>query len=477
VTNPVTVTDGAGSLNVILDSGTLTSIGTSVTPGTSAAHLGKAEDAVAGSGDTGVLVLFPRQDSQSDLCADGDYCPATIDADGNLRVAFAGAAGGTSVADDADFTAGTTAFTPVGGFYQSAVTACTDGDTCAAGLTAGRAVKVAVSNADGSLATVATDGTFDSAVPATGPAVGFRVDTTTPTAMADGDLVYPFATTTGALYTADYGLEDVAETAAQPLSMQGSVRRDTAASSAGTTGDNATVNTDSVGRLWTAGAVVEDAAETAADSLISAGTVRRDTAASSAGTTGDNATLNTDSIGRLWVSGAVVEDAAETAGAQVLAVGSVRRDVAASSAGTDGDNATVNTDSLGQVWTRFLDPCSGVAKTVIPINISTATTTELTAALAGASNNYYVCSLTLVAGAAQTIALVDDDSDGCGSVTSGMAGGTTAAAGFSFAANGGITFGNGLGTIFKTNGTNRVICAVTGQAALIVGAITVVAAP
>ncbi len=172
------------------------------------------------------------------------------------------------------------------------------------------------------------------------------------------------------------------------------------------------------------------------------------------------------------------EDAAETAGGVLRMMGSVRRDVAATSSGATGENSTVNTDALGLLWSRTLDPCSGVAKTVIPFLISTATTTELTASLAGASNNYYVCSINVgpVAGA-QNFALVDDDSDGCGSVTSGLAGGTTAANGWNFGANGGIALGNGESSIAKTNGTNRVICAVTSAAVVTPGVLTVVAAP
>ena len=138
ITNAVTVTDGAGALNVICDSG------------------------CAGSG-------------------------------------------GTALADDADFTAGTTSFTPVGGFYQSTVTACTDGDTCAAGITTGRAVKVHLTDAAGASQTLGVDVT-----------------------------------------------EDVAETAGGTGPMVLSVRRDTPASSAGASGDNATFNTNAVGALYVA---------------------------------------------------------------------------------------------------------------------------------------------------------------------------------------------------------------------------------
>jgi hypothetical protein len=172
-----------------------------------------------------------------------------------------------------------------------------------------------------------------------------------------------------------------------------------------------------------------------------------------------------------------VEDAGETAGGGLAMAGSVRRDAAAASAGTTGDNATVNTDALGLLWTRQLDPCTGVAKTHIPINISTATTTELTAALAGASTHYYVCGIDLVTESSNGVALVDDDTDNCASVTSGLAGGTAGNTGWQFAANGGLVKGDGQSTVFKTGGTNRVLCLVTSTATQLSGSIQVVAAP
>lgn len=134
-------------------------------------------------------------------------------------------------------------------------------------------------------------------------------------------------------------------------------------------------------------------------------------------------------------------------------------------------------DGVG--WVRdFADPCRRGAKTFLSINISTATTTEITPSLAGASTHYYVCGVFIlpVAGA-QTLAIVDDDSDGCGSVTSGLAGGTSAASGATIAANGGFVVGTGDSAVMKTNGTNRVICIVTGSAVQTSGTMIVVAAP
>lgn len=56
------------------------------------------EDAVHASGDTGMMVLGVRQDTQSDFGADGDYVPLSIDGDGALRVS--GGGGGTQYAVD-----------------------------------------------------------------------------------------------------------------------------------------------------------------------------------------------------------------------------------------------------------------------------------------------------------------------------------------------------------------------------------------
>jgi hypothetical protein len=104
------------------------------------------EDAVAGSGYSGVPFLAVRQDSHSALAADGDFISPTIDADGGLRVSIVAGAGsgGTAVADDADFTDGTTSLTPIGGVYESTPSSVTDGDIGMAGITSTRALRVAI---------------------------------------------------------------------------------------------------------------------------------------------------------------------------------------------------------------------------------------------------------------------------------------------------------------------------------------------
>lgn len=426
--------------------------------------------------------------SSVEVAEGGTTAQVTATSGGSLQVeCTSGCGAGASIADDADFTDGTTAGTPVGGVAeQAAPSTVTEGDFGWVAITLNRALKSALFAPDGT-SLVGTAGTA-----------------ATPVLTVQGIAsMTPFLANPGTAANWGVYVEDAAETAGGNLAMAGTVRRDTAATSAGTAGDNATLNTDALGRLWTTGSAVEDAAETAGGILNMAGAVRRDTAASSGGTDGDNVTLNTNSEGRLWVNAApptpaatvynpvritdgsnfispatdVTEDAGETAGGTGPMVLSVRRDVAASSAGTTGDNATFNTDATGQLWTRQLDPCSGVAKSYLPIDIVTATTTEITSALAGASTHYYICSVALVTAGANNVAIVDDDTDNCASVTSGVMGGVTAGEGFNLAANGGLTLGNGQGSIARTGGTNRVLCIVTSAAVQLSGTIVVVAAP
>lgn len=70
-------TQDAGTIRVSLASdttGRITSISSSVTPGTSAGNLGKAEDAASASGDTGVGMLVLQQATPGDNAGtDGDY--------------------------------------------------------------------------------------------------------------------------------------------------------------------------------------------------------------------------------------------------------------------------------------------------------------------------------------------------------------------------------------------------------------------
>jgi len=121
------------------------------------------------------------------------------------------------------------------------------------------------------------------------------------------------------------------------------------------------------------------------------------------------------------------------------------------------------------------DPCMFRLKASVPIDIVTATTTQLVAA--SASNKLYVCSLHLVTNAANNVALVEDDTSACASPTAGVTGGVTAGEGYNFGANGGLTLGNGGGTVAITAATNRYVCLITSAATQLSGSMTYVLAP
>lgn len=176
---------------------------TSVIPGTGASNLGKAEDAAHSSGDTGVMALAVRSDSDASLSsATGDYTPLQVDANGYLKVNIkAGAgSGGTASADDADFTQNTTNGTPAMGVYESTPTSVTDGDLGIVGITSSRELKVAVT------AGGITAATHDSAANADGVQLMGVGSSTAPTAVsANGDATRLWTTTSGALNVADGG--------------------------------------------------------------------------------------------------------------------------------------------------------------------------------------------------------------------------------------------------------------------------------
>lgn len=85
--------DGSTPLLIYVDSSTNRLLVSATT------DIGLAEDTAHQSGDTGVMMLAVRQDSQSNFGADGDYVPLSIDSSGALRVS--GGGGGTEYTEDA----------------------------------------------------------------------------------------------------------------------------------------------------------------------------------------------------------------------------------------------------------------------------------------------------------------------------------------------------------------------------------------
>jgi hypothetical protein len=136
----------------------------------------------------------------------------------------------------------------------------------------------------------------------------------------------------------------------------------------------------------------------------------------------------------------------------------------------------------GTNWNRqrpssaVLNPCETVAQTSLPISITTATTTQIVAA--SASNKTYICSLFLTSAAADNVGIVEGTGGTCGTGTAGVIGGTTAANGPNFAANGGVLLqAGGKVAVAQTAGTNVGLCLITSAATPLAGVLKYVQAP
>jgi hypothetical protein len=102
----------------------------------------------------------------------------------------------------------------------------------------------------------------------------------------------------------------------------------------------------------------------------------------------------------------------------------------------------------------YLDPCEGTALTTVAIS-QTASTKVISAA---ASKKNYICSLVIVAGAAEIVSVVEGTGSTCATGTAALAGSTTTANGMSFAANGGLSAIGGNHTAIAGSGSNVDTC-------------------
>ena len=157
--------DASGNLNVILAANDGVDIGdvdvTSVVPGTGATNLGKAEDAVAGDGDTGVMLLAVRRDADAATAADGDYHELQVDENGFLKVVNAAQ---FAYNDDSAFTIGSDKVAAVGYIVDESGSGSPDsvdeGDIGAARMTADRKQLVVLADAttDGNRLSITASG-------------------------------------------------------------------------------------------------------------------------------------------------------------------------------------------------------------------------------------------------------------------------------------------------------------------------------
>lgn len=125
---------------------------------------------------------------------------------------------------------------------------------------------------------------------------------------------------------------------------------------------------------------------------------------------------------------------------------------------------------LGSGATGGVRTAPSVCDSFANVNVTTATTTLLVTGVSG--RHVRICGLSLVTAAANNAALISGTGATCGTGTTGMNGGTTAASGYNFAANSGISQGSGFGEINRTNATGDSVCIVTSAATQLSGRIS-----
>lgn len=115
-----------------------------------------------------------------------------------------------------------------------------------------------------------------------------------------------------------------------------------------------------------------------------------------------------------------------------------------------------------------LDPCQLETKQYFNIN-GTASATVITGT---ASKKIYICSLTLSTAIAQNLNLVSGTGTVCATgitAVKGLTGGTTAATGWNFAANGGIAMGHGGFAIAQVQNNADNLCVLTSSSGQFTG--------
>jgi hypothetical protein len=168
------------------------------------------------------------------------------------------------------------------------------------------------------------------------------------------------------------------------------------------------------------------------------------------------------------VNVAQVNGVTVTTGAGATGTGVQRiNDVASSATGAAVPASAQFTGGLGSGATGgFLVGATACDSNKV-ITITSATTTLMITGVA--SRNVHICAMHVVTATANNVALVEGTGATCATGTAGMAGGTTAANGWNFAANGGIALGAGWGDIMTTSTTGDSVCLITSAAGPLAG--------
>ena len=471
ISGTVTVTDGAGALNVIVDSAPTTAVTAASLPLPTGAATSALQDGIIKDGA-------------------GDTTQANVSS-GRIHVDPSGVTSPISAAS-----------LPL---PSGASTSALQGGGLPVALGAGGGLKV-----DGSGTALPISGTVT--VTDGAGALNVIVDSGTVT-VTDGAGALNVICDSGCSGGTQYN-QGTAGTSTDTLTMAGAIRKDTAAVDAGVVdGDRVVLSTDSVGRLrvtaadttqpvsgtfWQAtqpvsGTVTVTDGAGALNVIVDSGTTTVTQA------TGTNLHVVVDSApttavtGTFWQAtqpvseaspasravtnaGTFATQAAATLTAEttkvigtVRAQGNLGAAFDAATGAAPPANAVLAGGLVSGATGGFLGPIP-ISDAVAVVNISTITTTLIVTGVAG--RHVRIGALNLVTAAANNVAFLSGTGATCGTGTAGMSGGTTAASGYNFAANGGIAQGSGLGTIMKTVATGDSVCIITSATTQLSGSVS-----
>lgn len=454
---------GTGVQRVTLandSTGVLASIGaisTSVTPGTAAANLGKAEDAAHTTGDVGVAALTKRTDTAaSSAGTDGDYATLNTDANGRLWSNIFGVTQAAGTFLTVRLSDGSNYLTPGNDYTHDA--ALTIGST-AGPVIMGRASASAPTNVSADNDAVAAWMTRAGAI-VTQPSINGTFIGATGTSMN-------VACTSGCSGGVQY-LEDAAHVSGDSLTVAGAVRRDTASSGVSADGDYATINVDANGRVYTqaVGGAAHDAAGSAIAPLLVGG-YSSQAAPSDVSADGD--------VTRAWFLRNGAQAVSLTSGGTIIAAGTGAASGALRVAFADssttavtnaGTFATQSTLQAGTAVVGSLARCGDPASVQsVAISTSSSGYTQLVA-LSG-STVVHVCGFNVMAGGTTNVSLAYGTGTACDTGTTALTGA------YPLIAQAGLAVGNGGATQMKTASGNA-LCINNSAAVAIAGFLTYV---
>lgn len=388
----------------------------------------------------------------------------------NLNVQCANCSGsGASAVDNATVTESTSVFAPIGAEFQTTPGTVTTGHQAMLAMTAKRALQVSLFDTSGTAVTPSIDATTNTTTQTTGPQLFANGSTATPTAAgADGRSIALWSTLSGSLHTtcdsgcsggttdADDGTIAGGQTTGLNLGLtqvyDGSNWKRLTIGTAGTASAQV-VTVQGVASMTPL--LVTPAANSAVNvAQINGVTTTMGNGASGTGV--QRVTIASDSTGTIVATSATA--------ANLL----TRTDTS----GATGAAPPARADYIGGLGagaTGGFVAGIPVADGFQTVSITTATTTLLITGVSG--RHVRISAIHLLTGIANNVALISGTGATCGTGTTGMAGGTTAANGYNFAANGGLTLGSGVGSVMRTTATGDSVCAVTSANGPLAGTI------